>query len=89
MVQGLSDFFKTAPRQKPYFTQVRDMSHHDFVFLFPIDMPILSFSFTSTAADSLLALVGMSPMTALFNSPSENSRAPGRRSRTGYSLLEH
>ena len=29
MVQGLSDFFKTALRQKPYFRQVRHTSHCD------------------------------------------------------------
>ena len=28
-VQGLIDFFRTAPRQKPYSTQVRYMSHCD------------------------------------------------------------
>ena len=28
-VQGLIDFFRTAPRQKPYFTQVRYMLHCD------------------------------------------------------------
>ena len=31
-VQGLSDFFKTALRQKPYATQVRYMSHCDIPF---------------------------------------------------------
>ena len=28
-VQGLIDFFRTAPRQKPYSTQVRYISHCD------------------------------------------------------------